>query len=90
VSELDIIPLRIRVGKRFVITIPKEVREKLSIKEGDELDLLVINDSIIIRKPISLIEFIDRIKPKGSVKTFLKEREKEGSVEYERAEELIK
>jgi len=86
VSELVVIPLRIRVGKRFVITIPKEVREKLNIKEGDELDLLVINDSVIIRKSISLIEFIDSIKPKGSVKTFLKEREKEGSAEYERVE----
>jgi len=65
--------LKIRVGKRFVIVIPKEVRGKLNINEGDELDLLVINDSIIIRKPMSLIEFIDRIKPKGRVKEFLKE-----------------
>ena len=46
----DVMSLEIRVSKRFVIVIPKEVRERLNIKEGDELDLLVINDSVIIRK----------------------------------------
>ncbi len=49
-SEVEVIPLKVRVGKRFTITIPKEVRERLGIKEGDELDLIVVNDSIILRK----------------------------------------
>jgi len=74
----DVMSLEIRVSKRFVIVIPKEVRERLNIKEGDELDLLVINDSVIIRKL------------KGSIKGFLKGREKERSTEYERIEEFIK
>ena len=87
-SEVEVIPLKVRVGKRFTITIPKEVRERLGIKEGDELDLIVVNDSIILRKSMSLIEFIDSIKPRGSVKVFLKGREEEEKVEDERVREV--
>jgi len=75
VNRVDTISLKVRVGKRFTITIPKEVRERLNIKEGDELDLTIVNDSIILRKSTSLLEFIDNIKPRGSVKMFLRERE---------------
>ena len=82
--------LKVRVGKRFTITIPKEVRERLGIREGDELDLILTDNGIILRKPISLVEFIDNIKPIGSVKVFLKERDKERVIESERVEELIK
>ncbi|OYT45522.1 MAG: AbrB family transcriptional regulator [Desulfurococcales archaeon ex4484_42] len=84
------IPLKIRVGKRFTITIPKEVREKLNIKEGDELEVIVVDDGIMLRKIVSLIEFIDSVKPKGSIKEFLKEREEEIKLENERVNELIK
>jgi len=88
VSNVEITPLKIRVGKRFTITIPKEVREKLNIKEGDELELTVIGNNIVIKKAMSLAEFIDSVKPKGSIKIFLKERRCEVSVEEERYEEL--
>ena len=82
--------LKIRVGKRFTITILKEIREKMNIKEGDELDLLFTDDGIILRNPMSLVEFIDNIKPIGSVKTFLEERGKERIIENERVRELTK
>ena len=87
-SRVDATPLRVRVGRRFTITIPKEVREKLGIKEGDELDLIVVNDSIILRKTMSLLEFINNIKPRGSVKVFLKERVMEERAEDDRVKEL--
>jgi len=84
------VTLKVRVGKRFTITIPKEVRERLGIKEGDELDLILTDDGILLRRPTSLVEFIDNIKPIGSVKMFLEERGKEECIENERVEELIK
>ncbi|MCD6196368.1 MAG: AbrB/MazE/SpoVT family DNA-binding domain-containing protein [Staphylothermus sp.] len=40
---------RVRVGKRGVIVIPKEVREKLGIKEGMVLELSVEKDRIVIK-----------------------------------------
>ncbi len=41
--------LRVRVGKRGVIVIPKKVREELGIEEGSVLELSVEGDRIIIR-----------------------------------------
>lgn len=40
---------RVRVGKRGVIVIPIEVREKLGIKEGMVLELSVEKDIIVIK-----------------------------------------
>ena len=40
---------RVRVGKRGVIVIPKEVRERLGIEEGMVLELSVENDRIVLR-----------------------------------------
>ncbi len=39
---------RVRVGKRGVIVIPREIREKLGISEGMVLDLKVEGDVIIL------------------------------------------
>ena len=88
VMGVDITTLKVRVGKRFTITIPKEVREMLGIREGDELDLTVVNDSIILRKSTTLVDFIDKIKPRGSVKVFLEERIREEEVGNDRVKEL--
>ncbi|MCE4617982.1 MAG: AbrB/MazE/SpoVT family DNA-binding domain-containing protein [Desulfurococcales archaeon] len=41
--------LRIRVGKRGVIVIPKEVRERLGIEEGMVLELSVEEGKIVLR-----------------------------------------
>jgi AbrB family looped-hinge helix DNA binding protein len=88
--KAEIMSLKVRVGRRFTITIPKEAREKLGIREGDVLDLIVADDTIVLRKPMSLVEFIDSIKPKGSIKVFLEERSGEGRIEDERAMELAR
>ncbi len=40
---------RVRVGKHGVIVIPKEVREKLGIKEGMVLELSVEKDRIVVK-----------------------------------------
>ncbi len=88
-DKVNVNSLKVRVGKRFTITIPKEVREKLNIREGDELIITITDDSIILRKSKSLIEFIENIKPKGSIDVFLKERVKEEKLENERIEEII-
>lgn len=41
--------LKVRVGKRGVIVIPKEIREKLGIEEGSVLELSVEGDRIVIK-----------------------------------------
>lgn len=40
---------RVRVGRRGVIVIPKDVRERLGIEEGMTLELSVVGDRIILR-----------------------------------------
>ncbi|MCD6509408.1 MAG: AbrB/MazE/SpoVT family DNA-binding domain-containing protein [Thermoprotei archaeon] len=40
---------RVRVGRRGVIVIPKDVRERLGIEEGMTLGLEVKDDKIILR-----------------------------------------
>jgi len=40
---------RVRVGKRGVIVIPKEVREKLGIEEGMILELDIEDDKIVLK-----------------------------------------
>ena len=40
---------RVRVGKRGVIVIPKEVREKLGIVEGMILELNLEDDRIVLK-----------------------------------------
>lgn len=40
----------VRVTRNSQITIPKEVREKIGIKEGDRVDVTVEGDRIVIRK----------------------------------------
>ena len=69
--------LKVRVDKRFTITLPKEVRERLDIREGDVLRLIVDRDAIILKKAMSLVEFVEGIKPRGSIRDFLKMREEE-------------
>ncbi len=41
--------VKIRVGKRGVIVIPKEIREKLGFKEGTILDLQVEGNKVILQ-----------------------------------------
>jgi len=41
--------VKIRVGKRGVIVIPKEIREKMGLEEGTILDLRVEGNKIILQ-----------------------------------------
>ena len=40
---------RVRVGKRGVVVIPKEVREKLGITEGMFLELEIRGDEVVLK-----------------------------------------
>ena len=70
-GEARLSTFRVKIGKRYTLTIPKEVREKLGVEEGDELELHVVDNSIILRKPRSLVDFIDSVKPLGSIQARL-------------------
>ncbi len=53
-SDLILFPIsgilvKIRVGKRGVIVIPKDVREKMGLEEGSILDLQVEGDRIVLK-----------------------------------------
>ncbi len=43
--------LMIRVGRKRIIVIPKQIASELGIEEGDKL-LLIVDDNKIILKPI--------------------------------------
>jgi len=45
---------KVSVQRRNLITLPKEIREKLNIEEGDLLDIHIDNDKIVI-EPFKLI-----------------------------------
>ncbi len=49
-----------------------------------------MGDSIVLRKFMSLVEFIDSVRPIGSVKVFLEERDREEGIEAERAKECVR
>ncbi|MHA1265864.1 MAG: AbrB/MazE/SpoVT family DNA-binding domain-containing protein [Candidatus Helarchaeota archaeon] len=40
--------VKIRIGKRFSVIIPKEIREKLGLKEGDLITIKKSENKIII------------------------------------------
>ena len=48
----------VKVTRNSQITIPKEIREKVGIKEGDRVDVTVEGDKVVIRK-IELDEITD-------------------------------
>lgn len=39
---------RLKVHKKGIIVLPKEIRERLNIKEGDEVDAIVDDEGIYI------------------------------------------
>jgi len=41
--------VKVRVGKRGVVVIPKSVREMLGIKEGAILELEVVGEALVLR-----------------------------------------
>jgi len=41
----------VRMGRRGVITLPKQLRDRNSIKEGDTLTLIELSDGVIVMCP---------------------------------------
>ncbi len=48
-NRYEIMPAVSRIGKRYTVVIPKEIRSKVSLKEGDLVIMRVIGDEIIIQ-----------------------------------------
>jgi antitoxin MazE len=72
----------VRVGKKFTLVIPKSVRERLKIREGDILTLQVEGEKIVltIRRsdPFKVLEQVigepyDEVKDEKEAERWLKE-----------------
>lgn len=62
----------VQVGKRGVVTLPKEVREKYDIEEGDALHLVELGGGIFVVTPMmpavpSLVEEIEAIREEEGI-----------------------
>jgi AbrB family looped-hinge helix DNA binding protein len=60
----------VQVGKRGVVTLPKEMREKYGIEEGDALHLVDLGGGMFVVTPMmpavpSLVEEIEAIREEG-------------------------
>lgn len=47
---------RVKVHKKGIVVIPKEVRDKLGIRDGDFLELVVEGDRVTVEKPKTLLD----------------------------------
>ncbi len=56
----------IRIGRRGQIVLPKEVRQKIGVKEGDQIAFIIDGDQVVI-KPItkSLLDIRGSVKVNG-------------------------
>lgn len=62
----------VQVGEQGVVTLPKEVREKYGIEEGDALHLVDLGDGMFVVSPMmpavpSLVEEIEGIRKEEGV-----------------------
>jgi AbrB family looped-hinge helix DNA binding protein len=46
----------VKVSPKFQVVIPKEIREELELKPGEELQILLLDKSIRIHRPRSIKE----------------------------------
>jgi AbrB family looped-hinge helix DNA binding protein len=55
-----------RIGRRGQIVLPKEVRQKIGVKEGDQIAFIIDGDQVVI-KPItkSLLDIRGSVKVNG-------------------------
>ncbi len=55
-----------KVGRRGQIVLPKEVRQKIGVKEGDQIAFIIDGEQVVI-KPItkSLLDMRGSVKVKG-------------------------
>jgi AbrB family looped-hinge helix DNA binding protein len=62
----------VQVGKRGVVTLPKEMREKYGIEEGDALHLVDLGSGMFVVTPMmpavpSLVEKIEAIREEEGI-----------------------
>ncbi len=74
--------IKVRVGKRYAIYIPKKIAKKLNIKEGDTLILRVSEGKIELEKVMDPIELA--IKGKKFAKIEPEEIERVSIIEQKR------
>ena len=53
------------VTRHAQITIPKKIREALGIREGDNVDISIDDEKIIVRKTLPKIKEFNDFLPKG-------------------------
>jgi AbrB family looped-hinge helix DNA binding protein len=46
----------VKVSPKYQVVIPKEIREQLQLKPGEELQIYVLNRSIYLHRPRSIKE----------------------------------
>ncbi|RFA93822.1 AbrB/MazE/SpoVT family DNA-binding domain-containing protein [Pyrobaculum aerophilum] len=68
--------LRVRVGKRRTLVIPKLVAERLDIDEGSVLELVVYGDYLVLKPLPTAIDVA--LRGKKYVKIFLEDIERVG------------
>lgn len=58
----DAKPIRVLVRRRGQLTIPRNLRESLSIEDGDTLELLPVGDTLVIApRPLRVPDLADRL-----------------------------
>jgi len=55
----------VTVTRHAQITIPKKIREALGIKEGDDVDISLEDEKIVVRKTLPRIREFSDFLPKG-------------------------
>ncbi|MCG3109990.1 hypothetical protein L3N51_02287 [Metallosphaera sp. J1] len=48
--------MKVKVHKKGIVVLPKEVRDRLKITEGSVLKIEIKGDEIVLRKEISLLD----------------------------------
>ncbi len=61
--ELRLMPI-VKITRNYQVTIPKQIREKLGLKEGDRVEIYWEEDKIIIKKVEEDIEELRDFLPK--------------------------
>ncbi len=55
----------VTVTRNAQITIPKKIREALGIREGDDVDISIDDEKIIVRKTLPKIKEFNDFLPRG-------------------------
>ncbi|ARM75309.1 AbrB/MazE/SpoVT family DNA-binding domain-containing protein [Acidianus manzaensis] len=78
--------MEVKVYKKGIIVLPSEVRKKLNITEGSVLNIEVKDDTIILKKELSLLDAWGIFEGKADATEALKilEEERRKDIEKER------